>query len=50
MDFLRRRRVLVELRSSDGTRQKPIRAGSPPVARRPHAARPPPFHLTGTPL
>jgi hypothetical protein len=26
--FLRRRRVLVELRSSDGTRQRPIRAGS----------------------
>jgi len=26
--FLRRRRVLVELRSSDGTRQRPIHAGS----------------------
>src|SRR4029450_2711087 len=32
--FLRRRRVLVELRSSVGTRQMPIRAGFLPIARR----------------
>src|SRR5688572_24309841 len=39
--FLRRRRVLVELRSPVGTRQKPIRAGSPPSAHRPHDTRTP---------
>src|SRR5688572_30597469 len=38
--FLRRRRVLVELRSPVDTRQKPIRVGSPPIARCPHNARP----------
>jgi len=32
--ILRRRRVLVELRSPDDTRQKPIRVGSPPITRR----------------
>ena len=42
--FLRRRRVLIELRPSDDARQKPIRAGSlpsravPTVTRTPHLA------------
>ena len=40
--ILRRRRVLVELRSPVDTRQKPIRVGTPPVARCPHTARPVP--------
>src|SRR5689334_19025818 len=37
--FLRRRRVLVELRSSVGTRQKPIRTGALLIARCPHNVR-----------